>query len=380
MLSPVRSRYYIQMIKNHLSTLDDLKYESGLFAASSKKVATGYDKSWLRDNFYECLAYETVGDWATVQHTYDAIMKIFLKHEKKIDHAIKVKPNHGYEYIHARFNPLTFDEFWEEWGNKQNDSIGAILFKIGEIEHHQKFSLLKNPDYLRITQKLINYLEAIQYWKDSDNGMWENDEEVHSSSIGACVAGLQSLKRHAHLHVPHYLVSRGQNTLHKLLPRESQKRFVDLSLLSLLYPYDVVTIPERTQILDNIEYHLVKQRGVVRYRNDWYYNRNPDSYSEEAEWCFGFSWLAIIYEHLGNRPKARFYLKKAISVTDEEGNVPELYYSNSPIHNENTPLGWGESLFVTAIYNLLKAELPKELPKLLLDMHVGLNWEHTNAK
>jgi GH15 family glucan-1,4-alpha-glucosidase len=103
---------YDELIEQHLHILKNLQYNSGLFAASSKKVDTGYDKSWLRDNFYECLAFEVIGDWDTVEKTYEAILKIFLKHEYKIDHAIEHKPQHKHEYIHARFNPETFDEFW----------------------------------------------------------------------------------------------------------------------------------------------------------------------------------------------------------------------------------------------------------------------------
>jgi GH15 family glucan-1,4-alpha-glucosidase len=109
--------------------LSDLQYESGLFAASKKGVETGYDKAWLRDNFYECLAFEVLGDYSTVRKTYRAVLDIFKKHEYKIDRAIAKKPEHTHEYIHARYHPETFDEFWEEWGNKQNDSIGCILLK-----------------------------------------------------------------------------------------------------------------------------------------------------------------------------------------------------------------------------------------------------------
>jgi len=53
---------YNHLIKQHLKILKDLQYESGLFAASKKNVKTGYDKSWLRDNFYECLAFEIIED------------------------------------------------------------------------------------------------------------------------------------------------------------------------------------------------------------------------------------------------------------------------------------------------------------------------------
>ena len=129
---------YQKLIDQHLKILKSLQYGSGLFAASAKVVSTGYDKAWLRDNFYECLAFEIVGDWKIVEKTYNALLNLFLKHEEKITWAIEHKPVHKYEYIHARFHPETFDEFWEDWGNKQNDAIGAILFRIGKLELHRK--------------------------------------------------------------------------------------------------------------------------------------------------------------------------------------------------------------------------------------------------
>ncbi len=344
---------YNNLIKQHLGILKELQYNSGLFAASSKSVNTGYDKSWLRDNFYECLAFEVIGDWDTVEKTYDAVLQIFLKHEYKIDYAIQSKPEHKHEYIHARFHPETFDEFWEDWGNKQNDSIGAILFRIGELEHHHQRYILKNENYIRIVNKLVQYLEAIRYWCDEDNGMWEENEEVHASSVGACVAGLKSIKRLTKIEVPDELIRKGEETLNKLLPRESKTKFVDLSLLSLIYPYNIVTPKQRAEILENVEYLLLRERGVIRYKNDHYYNKNPDGYSEEAEWTFGLSWLAIIYEKLGNIPKAKEFIDRALKATSNKG-VPELYFSNSKKHNENNPLGWSESLFIVALHDMNK--------------------------
>jgi len=344
---------YKHIIEQHLHILKNLQYTSGLFAASSKEVNTGYDKSWLRDNFYECIAFEVIGDWDTVEKTYDSILKIFLKHEYKIDHAIDHKPRYRHEYIHARFHPETFDEFGEEWGNKQNDSIGAILFRIGELEHHKKESILKNTDHIRIVNKLVKYLESVNYWCDEDNGIWEQNEEVHASSVGACVAGLKSIKRVPKIDVPKWLIDKGEETLKHLLPRESKTKFVDLALLSLIYPYNVVTKKQREDILENVEYLLLRERGVIRYKNDHYYNKNPDGYSEEAEWTFGLSWLAIIYEHLGNRRKAKKFIEKALKAVTSKG-VPELYFSNSAKHNANNPLGWSESLFIVALHDINK--------------------------
>ncbi|MCF7798411.1 glycoside hydrolase family 15 [Candidatus Woesearchaeota archaeon] len=348
-----KSKGHKQLIKHHMKILRGLQYKSGLFAASNKNVSTGYDKSWLRDNFYECLAFEVLGDWDTVEKTYTALLKAFLKHEYKIDVAIERKPQYKHEYIHARVHPETFDEFWEDWGNKQNDAVGAILFRIGELERNRPGCLLKNENFIRITNKLVQYLNSIEYWHDEDNGMWEENEEIHASSVGACVAGLKAVAKLSHIQVPKELIKKGEMTLNQMLPRESAGKFVDLALLSLIYPYNVVTAKQRDEILDHVEYLLERKKGVIRYKNDYYYNKNPDGYSEEAEWTFGFSWLAIIYEKLGNKKKAKKYVDNMLK-TDTKDGIPELYYSNTDKPNENTPLGWAESLFVVALYNLNK--------------------------
>jgi GH15 family glucan-1,4-alpha-glucosidase len=342
---------YKELIERHVNILKRLQTSSGLFLASKEGIKTGYDKSWLRDNFYETIAFEVIGDWQTVEKTYKAILKILLKYEDKIDWAIKNKPSHSYQYIHARFHPETFDEFWEEWGNKQNDAIGCILFRIGELEINQKRSILKTNDQIRIVNKLVKYLDSIEYWQDLDSGMWEEEEELHASSIGACVAGLKSISKFPKTEVPIKLIHEGEKALHKMLPRESEQKFVDLAQLSLIWPYDVVNAHERNQILENVEYHLLKERGIIRYKGDRYYNKNEDQVSEEAEWTFGLAWLAIIYERLGNHEKAHELIKNLIAEDTPQG-LPELYFSNSPEYNENTPLGWSESLFIVALFEM----------------------------
>ncbi|HIG94652.1 MAG: phosphorylase kinase alpha/beta subunit [archaeon GW2011_AR13] len=352
------------LIKQHLKILSSLKFKSGLFSASKKTVSTGYDKAWLRDNFYECIAFEVLDDWNTVKTTYRAILEIFKKHEFKIDYAISKKPAYTHQYIHARYNPETFDEFWEEWGNKQNDSIGCILFKIGELESAKKIKILENEDDFRVVQKLVDYLSTLEYWHDPDSGMWEENEEVHASSVGACVAGLEMIKNVKGIYVNEELIKKGYDALEKLLPRESEKKFVDLALLSLIWPYDVLNKKQIEEILKNIEYHLLKKKGVIRYKGDHYYNKNLDNFSEEAEWTFGLSWLSIIYDKLGKRKKAKDFLEKAIDTINDDGEVPELYFSNSDESNANSPLGWSESLFITALYSINKSHIGMKDEKL----------------
>ncbi len=338
-------------IQRHLDNLRKLITPTGLFLASSINVETGYDKAWLRDNVYEALAFEYAGEWDVVAKSYHTLLDIFDKHIDKINWATTNKPFESWQFIHARYNPETLEEFWESWGNKQHDAIGAVLFKLADFEAQGK-SVLRNQKDHRTVQTLIYYICNVEYWHDADSGMWEENEEVHASSIGAVVAGLKKWQEVGGKDVDQDAIDRGEAALQALLPRESEAKFSDLALLSLIYPYNVVSPEMAATIVENLVYHLTKEKGVMRYKFDAYYNKNTDGYSEEAEWCFGLSWLAIAYKRLGDIEKARFYLDKAAATVTKDGKIPELYYSNTDKANENTPLGWSESMFVVALYEV----------------------------
>ncbi len=317
-----------------------LQYPSGLIAAASKKVSTGYDKAWIRDNIYAILGYEAKGEFKESLRVVQALLDTMKKHSNKIDWMIKQPhPKHKHRYIHARYNPETLEEYHEDWGNKQNDAVGALLWKIGDLD--AKGEMKYRDGDKQIIQKLVHYLDAIEYWHDKDNGIWEENEEVHASSIGACLAGLISVKNI--VHVPLHLIAHGEHALRKLLPRESATKETDLALLSLIWPYKIVTPKERETILKNVEEQLVREKGVIRYLEDAYYSNG-----KEAEWTMGHAWLAIIYKEMGVANKYKFYLDKTESAVNKKGELPELYFGGTTQHNENTPLAWAMSLWQVA--------------------------------
>lgn len=336
-----------ETIESHIAVLKGLLSPTGLFLASANDVTTGYNKAWLRDNFYTSLALEAVGDSDTMKLVWRSILNVFKVHRDKIEWAVENKPHESWQYIHARYNPETFEEYWDEWGNKQNDAVGAILYKICDMEA-QGYGVIESDEDRDVMQKLVWYLRSIEYWHDPDNGMWEEYEEVHASSVAACLAGLRKAKE-AGFEVPDELISNGEEALSRLLPRESSTKFTDLALLSVIYPYHAASRDTEDELLKNLEYHLEKRRGVIRYKNDRYYNKNADGYSEEAEWTMGFPWLAIIYAERGDKAKALEYLEKSAFAVSPDGKLPELYYSNTDKPNENTPLGWAESLYIVAL-------------------------------
>jgi len=146
-----------ERIKHHLDNLRRLRTPRGLFLASDLAVTTGYDKAWLRDNAYEALAFEYAGDWAVVEKTYHTLLDIFDRHIDKINWATTNKPFETWQFIHARYNPETLEEFWEDWGNKQHDAVGIILFKLAEFEQNGH-SMLRNRQDRRTVQTLIYYI------------------------------------------------------------------------------------------------------------------------------------------------------------------------------------------------------------------------------
>jgi len=342
-------------IKQHLDMVRSLQKPSGVFTASAHDVETGYDKAWLRDIYFMTLGFLETGEIETVQKAAKALLDVFVKHAEKINWAAEHKPHYTWQYIHARFHPETFEEYWEEWGNSQNDAVGEVLNIICTLEL-MGAGVAETAHERDMVQKIIDYLINLEYWHDDDNGIWEEEMEVHASSIGSVVAGLKKAQEVEWLTVPDDAIELGENALRGILPRESVTKFCDLALLTLIYPFAVTTEQETQEILKNVQYHLVKEKGVIRYKLDKYYNNNVDGFSEEAEWCFGLSWLAIIYAERGEKEQAYYWLRKAQAAVTAEGKVPELYYSHTDQPNENTPLGWAESMYVVALQKVKELE------------------------
>ncbi len=335
--------------KWHLDQVRKLRAPTGLFTASASDVTTGYNKAWLRDIYFMTLGFKYAGEMDVVKDAAKALLQILAKHKEKIMWAVNNRPQETWQYIHARYNPETFEEYWEEWGNKQNDAVGEVLYLIADCET-SGHTVVETDEERDLVQLLVNYLNAIEYWHDADSGIWEENQEVRASSIGSVVRALMTASQLPYVTISEGMIEKGREALRALLPRETTTRFCDLALLTLIFPFEVTTEEETKTILSNVEYFLTRDMGVIRYRNDRYYNKNEvDGYSEEAEWSMGLAWLAIIYAQRGDLEKATHYFWKADATINKDGLIPELWYSHTQKPNENIPLGWAESMFVVAL-------------------------------
>lgn len=321
--------------------LDTLRLQNGLYVASP---SADYHYIWIRDVCYTALAYLDEPHGQRYEEAYHSLLDIFHPYRWKLEYHAGRRPRETFEYIHPRYHPETLQEITAPWGNAQNDATGAFLYGIGLGLSRGK-PMLRNDADRSLIEQFIRYLTTLEYWQDADNGMWEENREVHASSIGACVGGLLMLQ--PHFTIDWSIVQRGLKSLFTLLPRESASKDCDLAQLSLIYPYRLLPHHLAVNLLERVERQLVRAHGVIRYAGDQYYR----SGETEAEWCFGLPWLGLCWLTLGLREKALPYLGRTEQVMPAPGVLPELYTGASASGstgqaNENTPLAWAVSMYI----------------------------------
>ncbi len=339
------------MLTESYRVLDRLRLPGDVYVASPSQ---DYSFVWIRDCIYITLPYLNKSN-DLYERTYHRLFDLFLEYEWKIDILCEHKPIWEWEYIHARYTPDLHEIHTQNWGHVQHDMIGAFLYGVGTGIKFGKPMFRTDRDRV-ILQKLVRYLDNVQYWRDPDNGMWEEEREVHASSVGACVAGLKAVENI--VEVPDRLIKLGLDSVFALFPHESASKPVDLSLLSLIYPYRLLTGLLGEMVVGNVEQQLLRERGVIRYAGDSYYSTKEaesgrgllrEAYlGTEAEWTFGLPWLALCHLELGFPGKAMEYLARTEAVMPEPGVLPELFFSGTDIPNKNTPLGWSSAMYILA--------------------------------
>lgn len=334
----------LEKILENLYKVNNLlrKPYSGLYVASLGEHYVNY--VWVRDCYYQTKPMLKKEPEAYIQ-TYRSLLDYYkglnYKYDNKVDHLIKKPfPLDNIRFLHPRFYP-NLKEITGDWGNLQIDAIGYFFLGIAE-GMKEGLDIIRDDSDVEIINKLINVLVSIKYWTIHDNGIWEENTEIHSSSIGAVLGGLTALED-VGFNMPLKIYNNAKKTLQTLLPNESITKNVDLSLLTLIYPFNIIDETNKELILKNVHELLEKERGVIRYIGDKYYNVNG-----EAEWTFGFAYLFFSYVDT-DFDLAEKYLEKLLLLIDENGFVPELYFSNTDKPNDNNPLGWSVAMTILTI-------------------------------
>jgi len=362
-----------EKVDGALRVLDTMYHYNGGYSASPHGH---YQAFWLRDIMYCTIAKEYMGDFASVKKSFGLVLDVFDKYGHKIDTCIDNKPTEKHDYLHARYRTHTLEEFPDEWGHNQLDIFGLFLYKTGNLQM-KGIEVLRDLRDLKRVQDIIWYLYSIRWYESPDYGVWEEGPELHSSSIGAVLAGLMSVRDNIdEVRVPARFIEQGRDALARVLPRESVSRPYDLAQLALIWPYRVVDAQTRDLIIENVERYLLRENGVVRYPSDRYYN--PDHHNpsgREAEWPMGLSWLAIVFAKMAEDAlmagdtrrciellkKSHHYVKRTEKTMTGGYAIPELYVDGKP--NPNTPLGWAQAMYIIGVQVIenVKARLDRNV-------------------
>jgi phosphorylase kinase alpha/beta subunit len=372
--------------------LDRLRQLNGGYIASPYSGEAGYDRYdvyWLRDIMYATVANEYLGLYEKVKQSYNLVLTVFEKFHNKIIRGVRKKPDLQRAkgaVVHARVHPTTLEEITDEWGHHQLDIFGLFLFKTGDLMK-QGFQLIHRTEQIQVVKDILSYLWTARWETEPDFGVWEEGPEVHSSSVGAVLAGLTMWHDHGYydykyrnridisniIPVSERFLEDGAAALTRLLPRESASRPYDLAQLSLIWPYNILKdqLALQEEIVNNVEQHLVRPYGVIRYPGDRYFSSKPDDpFGHEAEWPIGLAWLSIVYSKLTAQAirvgvsratidryleRARRHLEHVEECATPDGRIAELFTGGKP--NHNLPLGWAQSLYVVAKLSLRNATM-----------------------
>lgn len=329
------------LLNKDIQVLDSLfDHESGLcFAADT----SDYRYFWIRDNCYVAIAYWYLG--GDYRRRGGEMIRRLIGLCKRYDHKIDWVLNDecksgaecgtGWKRLHPRFDK-ELREIPGGWGWVQNDSIGLLLWTAAWMSSMDPASITLTGDDYHTIRKLTWYLNKIEYWTDKDNGTWEENAEIHASSVGCCFAGIIATKRV--FDIGNNKIDCGYETLIRLLPNESETKSVDMAQLALVWPLEIVTYSNANTILDNVCKNLLRSDGVIRYSNDQYHNCGC-----EARWPMGIAWLGICYEAIGNHDMARTMLSLINEQYNENGHITEANLTYGCCC-EHTPLAWAHAL------------------------------------
>jgi hypothetical protein len=276
-------------------TLRLVRKPNGLYPAvpSGAPSAARYACVWIRDTVMVVNHLREAGEHAAAAATMRTLRAYFERHLARFDDIVagRTDPADAMQRPHVRFDGDTLDELPETWSHAQNDALGYALWMTMRLAREGAYPLA--PADVAVASRFPAYFAAIEYWRDADNGHWEEARKVESSSIGAVAAGIAEMARllredpaarAAFARAPHpvtleqlsALEANGRAALDAFLPDESPPlRGADAALLFLVYPLEVVTRAQADAILGNVLSHLMGEHGIKRYRGDSY-------------WCAGY--------------------------------------------------------------------------------------------
>jgi len=299
-------------------------FKAALTVGDQSTEYTGYENVWVRDNIHVAHAHLVMGDAKACAATLHDIVSFWFKYKNRWIDCILGKVDYNEDVMlrpHIRFNGTELKENEQRWSHAQNDAIGYFTWLYCKLARNDQLVGEFNAEMLVL---ICLYHLAIGYWKDLDNGHWEEARKIESSSIGAAAAGYKELeallaekpavlenfkaeyaKALSTLNLKEtplsqkalfglesanglvtYLAKVGLETLNRILPFECREeesvRETDGALVFLVYPLQIVQGDLARKVLEDVAGQLAGDHGIRRYLGDSYWMANyKNLFSEE---------------------------------------------------------------------------------------------------
>ena len=314
--------------------------------------------------------------------------------------------------LHAKYSSVTGKAVVgdHDWGHLQIDATALFLLMLAQMTA-SGLQIIYTLDEVAFVQNLVFYIECA--YVIPDYGMWERGDksnqsimELNSSSVGMAKAALEAMDKldlfggqgspASVVHVLPDETLKCAAVLESMLPRESNSKETDASILSIIgYPAFAVRNDHLVEdTLSTLQAKLRGKYGMKRFLRDGYQTsrENPDRLhyetwelrqfdNIECEWPLFFCYLLINYVFNGQYDKIQ-EISDILEglVVDKDGikMLPQLYKvaekdvimeSCNPgkckrLEGGRVPFMWAQSLFL--IGQLLKEGLlaPGELDPL----------------
>ena len=338
--------------------------EGGAFIASP--TFAQYRYAWLRDGSFIAEGLDLAGRLDASARFHDWVAGVILGArdgvERSIAAGIAGRSPSPTDYLHCRYE-VDGTLGPEDWPTFQLDGPGIWLWSLA---HHVRCGGILTPERSDAAALAGRYVAAL--WDHPSYDAWEESpEHVHTSTLGASLAGLAAIETIVGA-VPDPGIASARAAIRARLHTDSGSLTkwpgndaVDGSLLWLVAPYEVMRPdePAFAATLRRIEAEIVgPEGGVHRYAADTFYGG--------GEWLLLTAALGRVYlrrDGPGDRARAERCLRWIEAQAGADGRLPEQVGTHAlhPERIDEWRHTWGESacplLWSHATYLALLAEL-----------------------
>ena len=384
---------------------------TGLLPASTAINQHGnYTDAWVRDNVYSILAvwalglaYRKIDDAGSRSYELEqstvklmrGLLQAMMQQSAKVERFKQT--SNPLDALHAKYDTATGDVVVADdaWGHLQLDATSLFLLMLSQMTA-SGLRIVYTLDEVNFIQNLVYYIS--HSYRIPDYGIWERGNkinkgqpEINASSVAMSKAALEALvdfdlfgsstSGRGVIHVLPDDIARARTVLESMLPRESHSKEVDAAVLSSIsFPAFAIDDKDLTeQTYQKIVGSLEGQYGLKRFLRDGhqteveaherlYYEAEELQKFEgiESEWPLFYTYLYLDALFKEDAEKIEHYKTalERVCVTPEGSKhklLPELYIvpeasieaerstpgSAKRKPNDNIPLVWAQSLYIT---------------------------------